>query len=107
MVDCNLLQFKLVAYMCMCTWPPVYQIGLEHRWQSRGDRGVHSTPKQTFGPPTQVFMPKNTFTDVFDTGDIDGFRGHIFCPQTTQELPKKHNEARGQPQKDCLLDTMN
>ena len=40
------------------------------------------------------FEPKNTFTDVFDnTCDISYFKAHIFCPQTTQELPKKHNEA--------------
>ena len=38
--------------------------------------------------------PKNTFTDVFDnTCDIGDFRAHIFCPQTTQELPKKNHEA--------------
>lgn len=44
-------------------------------------------------------MPKNTFQDVFDnTCDIDDFRAHIFCLQTTQELPKKHHEA-GPPEK--------
>ena len=26
--------------------------------------------------------------------DIDDFRSHIFCPQTTQQQPKKHHEAR-------------
>ena len=37
---------------------------------------------------------KSTFTDVFDnTYDIVDFRAHIFCPQTTQELPKRHNEV--------------
>ena len=46
------------------------------------------------GTPSHVLVPKNTFTDVFDnTGDISDFRAHIFCSQTTQELPKKHNEA--------------
>ena len=37
---------------------------------------------------------KNTITDVFDnTCDISDFRAHIFCPETTLELPKKHNEV--------------
>ena len=32
--------------------------------------------------------------DVFDNNcDIGDFREHIFCPQTTQELPKKHHDA--------------
>ena len=45
-------------------------------------------------PPPHVLVPKNTFTDVFDnTCDISDFRAHIFRPQTTQELPKKQNEA--------------
>ena len=35
-----------------------------------------------------------TLTDVFDiTSSICDFRAHIFCPQTTQELLKKHHEA--------------
>ena len=35
-----------------------------------------------------------TLTDVFDvTSSICDFRAHIFCPQTTQKLPKKHHEA--------------
>ena len=41
-------------------------------------------------PPPHVLVPKNTIADVFDNNfDISA---HIFCPQTTQELPKKHNE---------------
>ena len=49
-------------------------------------------------PPPHVLVPKNTFTGVFDnTCDmhqrISDFRAHIFCPQVTQELPKKQNEA--------------
>ena len=37
---------------------------------------------------------ENTFTDVFDiTSDIGNFRPHIFCPQATKELPRKHHEA--------------
>ena len=44
--------------------------------------------------PHNVLVPKNTFKDVFDnTGDLDDFRAHIFCPQSTQELLKKHNEG--------------
>ena len=43
---------------------------------------------------SHVLVPKNTFTDVFDnTCDISDFRAHNFCPQMTQELPKKHKEA--------------
>ena len=39
-------------------------------------------------------MPKITFKDVFhNTGDVRIFRGDMFCPQTTQELPKKHHEV--------------
>ena len=46
-------------------------------------------------PVPHVLVPKNTFTDVFDnTRDI-------FCPQTTQELPKKHDEA-GSPEDNDL-----
>ena len=45
-----------------------------------------------------VLVPKNTFTNVFNnTCDISDFIAHIFCPPTTQELPKKHNEA-GMPE---------
>lgn len=41
-----------------------------------------------------VLVPINTFKDVFhNTGDIGVFRADIFCPQTTQELPKKHPEV--------------
>lgn len=33
--------------------------------------------------------------DVYDIiCGVKDFRAHIFCPQTTQELPKKHLEAR-------------
>ena len=48
-------------------------------------------------PPALVLVPKNPFKDVFDnTCDISDFRAHIYCPQTTQELPEKHYEA-GRP----------
>ena len=47
------------------------------------------------GTPPHVLVPKNTFNDVFDyTCDISDFSAHIFRSQATQELPKKHNEAR-------------
>ena len=37
--------------------------------------------------------------DVFDiTCDIGDFRGHLFYPQTTYELPKKHHKP-GPPEK--------
>ena len=42
-------------------------------------------------PPLHVLVPKNTIADVFDN-NFD-MSAHIFCPQTTQEFPKKHNEA--------------
>ena len=42
---------------------------------------------------------KNTFTDVFNIGD---FRAHIFCPQTTQELPKKHHEVGAHLMGSCM-----
>ena len=64
--------------------------------QRGGGRGSRSPPKQKFGvaEPPYILMPKNTFMDVFDiTCDTGDFRVHIFCPQTTQELPKKHHEA--------------
>ena len=41
-----------------------------------------------------VLVPQNNFKDVFNnTCDIGDFRAHLFCPQTTEELPKKHHEA--------------
>ena len=65
-----------------------------HRWRSRkGGRGVRSTPKQKLGggadraPHISVTIPV-TFCD---------FTVPIFCPQTTQEQPKKHSEA-GSPE---------
>ena len=61
-----------------------------HRWPSRV---ACSTPKQKC-PPPYILVPKNTLTVVFDnTCDSGDFTAHIFCSQTTQELPKKHNEA--------------
>lgn len=39
--------------------------------------------------PHHVFVPENTFTDVFNNNcDISDFRARILCPQMTQ----KHNE---------------
>ena len=47
------------------------------------------------GAVPHVLVPKNTFTDVFNnTRDI-------FCPQTTQERPNKHDEA-GSPEDNDL-----
>ena len=38
-----------------------------------------------------ILVLKKSFKDAFDiTCD---FRAHIFCPQTTQKLSKKHHEA--------------
>ena len=53
----------------------------------------NSCHQNTVGRSTQ------TLTDVFDvTSSIRDFRAHIFSPQTTQELPKKHHEA-GPPER--------
>ena len=57
-------------------------------------QGVHTRPNKNLGEPPHVLVPKSTFKDAFhNTGDVGIFRGDIFCPQTTQELPKKHHEA--------------
>ena len=54
-----------------------------HRGWSRWGRGAHT------------LVPKNTFTDVFDIScDTGDFRAHIFCPQMTQQLAKKHYDTR-------------
>ena len=46
------------------------------------------------GRVPHVLVPKDTLPDVFDnTRDISDFGARIFCPQTTQELPKKHTVA--------------
>ena len=60
------------------------------------------------GQSLHVLVPKNTFTEVFDnTGDMGDFRAHIFCRQTTQELPKKqHHEAGPEQLTTDLLDTV-
>ena len=52
----------------------------------------------------QRFGAEKHFYWIDDTCDISDFRTRIFCPQTTQELPKKHNEARlpEQPPTDAL-----
>ena len=59
-----------------------------------GGQGVRSPPNRNWGgTPLHVLVPKNTIADVFDNNfDISA---HIFCLQTTQELPKKHNEQGG------------
>ena len=60
------------------------------------------------GQSLHVSVQKNTFTEVFDnTGDMGDFRAHIFCPQTTQELPKKqHHEAGPEQLTTDPLDTV-
>ena len=49
------------------------------------------------GPVTRVphiLLREENFKDKLDNiCDIGNFRAHIFCPQATQELPKKHCEA--------------
>ena len=42
----------------------------------------------------RVLVLKNNFKDLFDnTWDIGNFGVHLFCPQMTQELPKKRHEV--------------
>ena len=52
-------------------------------------------PKETFWWKKKGKKREKHFcTDVFDnTCHIDHFKAYIFCPQTTQEPPKKHNEG--------------
>ena len=48
-------------------------------------------------PVTKTLLGEvhKTLTDVSDiTSSIRDCRAHIFCPQRTQELPKKHHEER-------------
>ena len=70
----------------------IYRRGV---WRCRGSRGKWG--RRAPPPPAHVLVLKNPFKDLFDnTCDISDFRAHIFCPHTTQELPKKHYEA-GRP----------
>ena len=58
-----------------------------HRRRSSGGRGGEGDPwPARFGAKKH----KDEFDNTCDMGD---FRAHIFCPQMTQELPKKHYEA--------------
>ena len=52
----------------------------------QGGKGVRS-------PPTSPLVPKTLLPNVFDNTIKTDFGEHIFCPQTTQVLPKKHHEA--------------
>ena len=46
------------------------------------------------GDPWPARFGAKKHKDEFDnTCDMGDFRAHIFCPQMTQELPKKHYEA--------------
>ena len=56
--------------------------GWMHRWRSRGGG------KNIFGGKPPLFW---IYLTLLVTLVI---RAHIFCPQTTQELPKKHHDAR-------------
>ena len=58
-----------------------------HRRRSSGGRGGEGDPwPARFGAKKH----KDEFENTCNMGD---FRAHIFCPQMTQELPKKHYEA--------------
>ena len=57
------------------------------------------------GQSPSRLVRKNTFTEVLhNTCDISDLKAHIFSPQTTQELPKKHHEAG--PPKQLTTDTL-
>ena len=46
------------------------------------------------GGGANTLVPKNTFRDVFDIScDTGDFRAHIFCPQMTQQLARKHYDT--------------
>ena len=77
--------------------PTLVYFADKHLWhsrqRSRGQECLAPPPTKIWrghAKPPDALVLKNSFTDVFDIGD---FRAHIFCPQTTQELPKKHHEA--------------
>ena len=77
--------------------PTLVYFADKHLWhsrqRSRGQECLAPPPNQNLARACKAprrFSAENSFTDVFD---IDDFRAHIFCPQTTQELPKKHHEA--------------
>ena len=67
-----------------CFWDGYWH----RRWSRRRSGGDRVSPR--FGAEKTLL----TMYDIFDnTCDISDFRAHIFCPQTTQELPKKHKEV--------------
>ena len=61
--------------------------------------GSHSPPNKNLGRQSPLtFWCLKTLLRMYNidiTCDTGDFRVHIFCPQTTQELPtcKKHHEA--------------
>ena len=60
-----------------------------HRRRSSGGGGG-----EVEGDPLPARFSAKKHKDEFDnTCDMGDFRAHIFCPQMTQELPKKHYEA--------------
>ena len=68
----------------------------EHRRQSRGSRGSVASPIEILGSPTPSFGAEKNFTDVFDNtcGHRRLQNAHFLPSDGTQELPKKHHEAR-------------
>ena len=68
----------------------------EHRRQGRGSRGSVASPIEILGNPTPRFGAEKTFTDVFDNtcGHRRLQNAHFLPSDGTQELPKKHHEAR-------------
>ena len=66
------------------------RVGIDIGNGAGGGQGDHYRGTELF----HVLVLENTFKYVFDnTWDIGNFGVHIFCPQMTQELPKKHHEV--------------
>ena len=69
-----------------------------------GVRGAVAIPNKNVGEggraPPSFGAKKHYFMSIPLTLATSG--AHIFCPQTTQELPKKHSEAGPPEQSDAL-----
>ena len=89
----------------LLTYLLTYNQKRQTKGSGQGFRSPPSTQKWR-GKAPHVLKPKNTFTEVFNnTCDISDFRAHIFCPQTTQELPKKQHHEAGPPEQ-LITDTL-
>ena len=88
-----------------------FSLTYNHKWQSRGSgQGFRSPPQHKYGgaePPTFWYgktLLRRYFTIPVTSATSKRTKAHIFSPQTTQELPKKHHEAG--PPKQLTTDTL-